>query len=67
MYDTSQPRISMTPEDPDKAIEHGTRELGQAAAMGEAMFFLTLGYVIHIARWDGNRFVVEENYLPADA
>ena len=64
-YDTTQPRISvrspLTADCCDREFE-----LGQAEAMGEAMFFLTLGYSVHVARWDGQKFASECNYLPED-
>lgn len=41
-------------------------ELGQAAALGEAMLWLRMGYNIRVYRWDGKQFAVYENYFPGD-
>jgi hypothetical protein len=65
MYDTTQPRISISHVDP-VTYEQRERELGQAEAYGEAMFFLALGYTVHVAEWDGKCFVSRCNYLPGD-
>jgi hypothetical protein len=65
LYDTTQPRVSISRVDVDScAVQE--RELGQASTMGEAMFFLSLGYSVHIAEWDGMRYVPRCNYLPED-
>lgn len=62
-YDVTQPRIVVT------NISTGDqRELGQAEAMGEAMFFLRLGcFVVHIFQWNGKLFENAGNFLPGDS
>ena len=67
-YDTTQPRISIVrPFEEDPAdLYHAEREIGQTEAMGEAMFFLGLGYTVRIAEWDGFKFVNRCQYFPGD-
>lgn len=69
-YNVNQPRISISrPFEENPADPYRTeRELGQAEATGEAMFFLTLGYSVHYYRVDEKKgiFVAAENYFPAD-
>jgi len=69
-YDTTQPRISIRrPFEEDAADPYHTeREIGQAEATNEAMFWLTLGYSVHFSRVDEKRgiFVDAENYYPGD-
>jgi hypothetical protein len=65
MYDTTQPRVSISNVNVD-TCEVWERELGQASTMGEAMFFLSLGYSVHIAEWNGKFYEPRCNYLPQD-
>jgi len=41
-------------------------EVGQAEALGEAMFFLSIGYRVQEAHWEHNRFLPYQNYHPGD-
>ena len=66
-YDVTQPRISIRPAPQHDHSEYAReRELGQAAAMGEAMFWLSIGYSVHVAEWNGTCYVSSCNFLPAD-
>jgi hypothetical protein len=66
-YDVTQPRISIRdPVSYDAAYPDRSMEIGQAAAMGEAMFFLSIGYTISVAEWDGKCYRNRCNYLPGD-
>jgi len=64
-YDTTQPRVSVSYTDP-VSYEHSERELGQGNTMGEAMFFLSIGYAVHVAVWNGRCYESQCNYLPGD-
>lgn len=63
MYDLELPRISISNELGDSGCE-----LGQDGVWGEAMFFLSIGYSVSVARWDPKQgiFVNECNYYPGD-
>jgi len=67
-YDTTQPRISIVrPFEEDPADPYHTeREIGQAEAMGEAMFWLKLGYTVRVAEWDGKIYRNACQYMPGD-
>lgn len=65
-YDTTQPRLAIiSPVDP-LTCEQRTREIGQAYAWGEALFWLTLGYQVEISQWNGQFFETSQTFYPAD-
>ena len=67
MYDTTQPRITIRPPfSYDAPYPEREMEIGQASAMGEAMFFLSIGYSVGVYEWDGKKYVNQCNYTPAD-
>lgn len=65
-YDTTQPRISIQRPFNEDEPYSTEREIGQAEAMGEAMFFLSIGYTVNVAEWNGKIFVNRCNYFPGD-
>lgn len=52
-YDTTKPRISVC--GPDYSSQ--AFELGQDKVWGEANFWMSIGYGVSIAVWDGQKFV----------
>jgi hypothetical protein len=64
-YKVDEPRVTIAQLNHD-TLEESARELGQGESMGEAMFFLALGYRVEISRWDGKKFCNEANYYPGD-
>jgi hypothetical protein len=66
-YDIYQPRISVRPPPQDDYSDVDREmEIGQVEAMGEAVFFLSIGYSVGIAEWNGKIFVNRCNYFPGD-
>jgi len=52
-YDTSQPRYCLTR--PDGTSPHF--ELGQNEALGEAKFWLMVGYTVNVSEYNGKIYV----------
>lgn len=66
-YDPTQPRISIQPPfSYDAAYPERSMEIGQGEAMGEAMFFLSIGYTVSVAEWDGKCYRNRCNFYPGD-
>lgn len=60
-YRTDQPRISVA--SPATAYRCSLEmEIGQANAIGEAMFWHSIGYTVHVAWWDGKYFSNRQTY-----
>lgn len=66
MYDTTQPRLTIISQDRADTYDQCSREIGQAEAMGEAMFWCSIGYRVEVSRWNGKFFETSENIYPED-
>lgn len=68
-YRLDEPRLTVYP--PQATNGQGVpicREVGQAEAFGEALFFCSIGYMVNVAKWNENsrRFETHCNYFPED-
>lgn len=56
-----RPPLNDSSPQPDRELE-----IGSAEAMGEALFFLKLGYSVKIDEWNGKNYENQCNYYPDD-
>ena len=66
-YRLNEPRLTIYP--PQAANGQGVcREVGQAEAFGEALFFCSIGYRVNVAIWNERCkcFETHCNYFPQD-
>lgn len=66
MYDTAQPRVSVTSPDREFLGDRTTFEVGQGNVWGEITFWLSMGYTCEVARWNGQVYKTDQTFTKAD-